>query len=108
MVGDDADPRGLERAIACMSAVSTEAYRAALHCIVTFDRRASLGTIRCPTLVLAGERDRVAPAGVAERMAQAIPGADYRMLPGVGHLANLERPAVFDAVLGEFIDGLPS
>jgi 3-oxoadipate enol-lactonase len=75
---------------------------------VTFDRRASLGAIRCPTLVLAGERDRVAPAAVIERMAQAIPGAQYRMLAGVGHLSNLERPALFDAAVREFLDGLPS
>jgi 3-oxoadipate enol-lactonase len=108
MIGDDADPRGLERAIACMSAVPTKAYRAALHCIVTFDRRASLGAIRCPTLVLAGERDRVAAPAVVERMARAIPGAKYEMLAGVGHLANLERPELFDAAVREFLDGLPS
>jgi len=29
------------------------------------------------------------------------------MLAGVGHLANLERPALFDAALGEFLDRLP-
>jgi pimeloyl-ACP methyl ester carboxylesterase len=30
------------------------------------------------------------------------------MLAGVGHLANLERPAAFDAVLEEFLADLPS
>ncbi len=108
MVGEDPDPRGIERALACMSAVPVEAYRAALHCIVTFDRRASLGAIRCPTLALAGERDRVASPAVVERMAEAIPGASYRLLPGVGHLANLERPEVFDAALRDFLGPLPA
>jgi 3-oxoadipate enol-lactonase len=107
MVGDDPDPRGVERAVACMSAVPAEAYRAALHCLVTFDRRASLTEIRCPTLALAGERDRVASPAVVERIARAIPGASYRMLPGVGHLANLERPELFDAAIDEFLHGLP-
>jgi pimeloyl-ACP methyl ester carboxylesterase len=41
-------------------------------------------------------------------MAQAIPKASCRVLPGVGHLANLERPAVFDAALEGFLAGLPS
>jgi 3-oxoadipate enol-lactonase len=107
LVGDDPDPRGLERAVACMSAVPAEAYRAALHCLVTFDRRVNLGEIRCPTLALAGERDRVAPPALVERMSRAIPGASYRVLPGVGHLANLERPELFDAALDAFLDGLP-
>jgi pimeloyl-ACP methyl ester carboxylesterase len=108
IVGDEPDPRGVAQAVDCMSAISADAYRAALHCLVTFDRRDSLAGIRCPTLALAGERDRVVSPEIVERMARAIPGASYRVLARVGHLANLERPAAFDAVLDEFIAGLPS
>ncbi|MET0153650.1 MAG: alpha/beta fold hydrolase [Candidatus Binatia bacterium] len=107
IVGDEPDPKGIARAVECMSAIKPDAYRAALHCLVTFDQRDSLGAIRCPTLALAGERDRVASPAIVERMARAIPGAAYRVLPGVGHLANLERPAAFDAALEEFLTGLP-
>lgn len=108
IVGDEPDPKGVAQAVECMSAISADAYRAALHCLVTFDRRDSLEKIRCPTLALAGERDRVASPAIVERMAQAIPRASCRVLPGVGHLANLERPAVFDAALEGFLAGLPS
>lgn len=107
MVGEGADPRGLERALACMSSVPAATYRAALHCLVTFDRRGSLAAIRCPTLALAGERDRVASPAVVERMARAIPAAIHRVLPGAGHLAHLERPALFDAEIAAFLDALP-
>jgi 3-oxoadipate enol-lactonase len=41
-------------------------------------------------------------------MAQAIPGATYQVIPGVGHLANLERPEAFNAVLEGFLADLPS
>ncbi len=108
IVGDQPDPEGIARAVECMSAIKSDAYRAALHCLVTFDRRDSLGSIRCPTLALACERDRVVSPAIVERMAQAIPKASYRVLPGAGHLANLERPAAFDAALEEFLAGLPS
>jgi 3-oxoadipate enol-lactonase len=108
IVGDEPDLKGVAQAVECMSAISVNAYRAALHCLVTFDRRDSLEKIRCPTLALVGERDRVASPAIVERMAQAIPEASYRVLPGVGHLANLERPAVFDAALEGFLAGLPS
>jgi 3-oxoadipate enol-lactonase len=108
LVGHDTDARAIARALACMSAIPADTYRAALHCVVGFDRRESLAAIRCPTLALGGERDRIVPPTVVERMARAIPGARYEMLAGVGHLANLERPAEFDAVLGRFIDSLPS
>ena len=52
-------------------------------------------------LALAGERDATAPPAVMEKMARKIPGAEYVVLAGCGHLANLERPRAFDdAVLG--------
>jgi 3-oxoadipate enol-lactonase len=108
IVGDEPDPKGVAQAVECMSAIKPDAYRAALHCLVTFDRRESLGKVHCPTLALAGERDRVAAPAIVGRMAQAIPKAAYRVLPGAGHLANLERPAAFDAALQEFLAGLPS
>jgi len=108
IVGDEPDPKGVAQAVECMSAISVDAYRAALHCLVTFDRRDSLEKIRCPTLALVGERDRVASPAIVERMAQLIPEAAYRVLPSVGHLANLECPAVFDAALEGFLAGLPS
>ena len=54
-----------------------------------------------PVLALAGEHDATAPPAVMEKMAQKIPGAEYVLLPGCGHLANLERPRAFDdAVVG--------
>ena len=107
IVAENADPRAIERAVACMSAIPVDTYRAAVHCIVDFDASAHLGTIRCPTLALAGDRDRVTPPAAVERMAQAIPGARYELLASVGHLANLERPAEFDAALSRFLDSLP-
>ncbi len=90
-------------AVASMAAIAPAAYRAALQCIVTFDRSADLERIACPTLVLAAEHDRLAPPKGMQRMAARIPGAAYRCQPGLGHLANLEDPASFNAALDEFL-----
>jgi 3-oxoadipate enol-lactonase len=103
MVGPAADPAGRAHAVAVMSAVPPETYRAALRCLVTFDERANLGKIAIPVLCVAGEKDPNAPAAVVERMAGRIPGARYRCLAGIGHLPNLEAPATFDAAILEFL-----
>ena len=101
LVGPAPDPAGVRLATEIMSRVSGETYRKALHAIVGFDRRAALGALRFPVLVVAGERDATAPPAMMEKMAQKIRGAEYALLPGCGHLANLERPQAFDdAVLG--------
>lgn len=91
---------------AAMAAVPPDAYRAALQALVGFDRRAALAAIRVPVLALAGAEDRTAPPAVMEKMAAKIPGATFRVLPGVGHLANLENPAVFDGAIESFAQEL--
>lgn len=103
MMSPQADPDGRQRARDCMAAVPAETYRAAVECIVTFEQRANLPHIGVPTLVVAGETDSNAPAPMMEKMAAKIPGARYVCLTGLGHLANLEDPAVFDAALSDFL-----
>jgi 3-oxoadipate enol-lactonase len=103
MVGEAADPDGVAQAVRSMSRVPDETYRAALRCLITFDRRAALVQIDLPTLVLAGARDTTSPPTLMERMAARIPRARFTVLPGAGHIANLEQPAAFNAALGGFL-----
>ncbi|HSD40536.1 MAG TPA: alpha/beta fold hydrolase [Burkholderiales bacterium] len=99
MVGPDAEPPGVTAATEIMARVPGETYRKALHALVRFDRRDALAAIRVPTLVIAGERDANAPPAVMEKMAARIAGAEYRVLAGCGHLANLERPRSFNQLV---------
>jgi len=62
---------------------------------------ARLSDIRAPTVVVAGERDRLVPPATARALAAAIPGADLRTLVGVGHDLPLEAP---DAVAAAVVD----
>jgi len=108
LVGDEPNPDGLRAAVASMSRISPEAYRAALTCLAGFDQRDALGGISVPTLLIAGERDETAPPKVMERMAENIATARYICLPNAGHLANLEQPEAFNAALAAFFDTLES
>jgi 3-oxoadipate enol-lactonase len=103
LVGDDADPDGIKLALDCMASVPEASYRAAMKSMLGFDLRKSLGKISAPTLVLAGTKDRNAPAQMVKKMASFIPNATYVELEGVGHLAALEQPAEFNTVLGDFL-----
>jgi pimeloyl-ACP methyl ester carboxylesterase len=64
------------------------------------DRRLPL--IKAPTLILWGEQDRLMPRSYADTIATAIAaGTEVRIIPGAGHLAELDQPdAVAKAVLG--------
>lgn len=61
--------------------------------------REALGRIIAPTTVLHGSLDPLFPPRHGESLAHEIPGAEYRILPGVGHeLPERAWPAVVDAV----------
>jgi 3-oxoadipate enol-lactonase len=106
LIGDDPDPDGVARATAAMSRVPETAYRAAMQCLVTFDRRDALPDLAVPVLVLAGAQDDNAPARMMERMAKQIPGARFEIIAGAGHLAHFEKPAAFRAAIAEFLDSV--
>ncbi len=103
LIGDAADADGVAAAIASMSRISAPAYRAALQCLVTFDGRQTLANIDAPTFVLAAENDRTAPVKAMRRLANAIVDSRFVVLLGAGHLANLERPDVFNRILADFL-----
>jgi pimeloyl-ACP methyl ester carboxylesterase len=54
--------------------------------------RGRLGAIACPTLVVWGEADRIADPDYGRAYAATIPGARFELLPGTGHLPQLETP----------------
>jgi len=70
------------------------------------DRRAMLPTIQTPILLLCGEEDTVSPPQGMQEMAKAIPNATFHLIPGAGHLAPLENPAVFNTYVREFLTRL--
>jgi 3-oxoadipate enol-lactonase len=55
-----------------------------------------------PTLVLCGERDRLNKK-LSERLARAVPGARFALVPEAGHVANLDNPQAFTELLLEFL-----
>jgi len=103
LVGENPDASGLEVARDCMAAVPEATYRAMVRALIGFDQRHALKTIAVPTLVLSGSKDNNAPAPMMAKMAGFIPGAQYREMMGAGHLANLERPDLFNAALDQFL-----
>ena len=67
-------------------------------------RRADLPHVSVPTLVLVAGGDLLTPDG--EAVADAIPGARCRTLPGAGHAVTLEAPAaVTDAIRAQLEAG---
>ena len=67
------------------------------------DSRPTLGTIRCPTLVLVGEGDELIPPPVSEEIAKGIAGAVLVKVPECGHCSTLEQPEQVTRALMNFL-----
>jgi pimeloyl-ACP methyl ester carboxylesterase len=65
---------------------------------------ARLGGVTAPTLVLWGEADRIADPDYGRAFAAAIPGAQFQLLTGTGHLPQLETPAQLLGPVWDFAD----
>ena len=67
---------------------------------VVLDR---LPSLRVPTLVVWGERDRVLPHAQAREAASRIPNGSLELIPDCGHLPQVERPERVAELLTRFL-----
>jgi len=63
------------------------------------DSRPDLPTIDVPTTVVVGEEDEITPLEMSQAMVDHIHGAKLSIIPGAGHISNLEAPTAFEAAL---------
>jgi pimeloyl-ACP methyl ester carboxylesterase len=77
--------------------------RTELTVMAEADQRDLLPEITVPTLLLWGELDSRSPVDlVARPLLEAIPDATLVVLPGTGHLSNIEAPEPFNRTVREF------
>ncbi len=70
------------------------------------DKEATAGVLGLvPVVVLTGERDRLVPAPLTERLAAQIPGARFIRLAGAGHVVILERHGEVNEAIASLVTG---
>lgn len=69
------------------------------------DRLERLSSLQAPTAVIVGELDTTF-LDDCRRLAAAIPGATLTVIPGAGHVPQMEQPDAWWAALREFLDGI--
>ena len=74
-----------------------------LAAVVEYDLRERFPEIACPTLIVWGDGDRLISVRDADVFAELIPDSHKVIFEDTGHMAMLERPAAFNALLREFL-----
>lgn len=61
--------------------------------------RTAYAELRCPTALIWGEKDNVTPIEQARDLQTLVPQATLAVLPGLGHIPQIEDPDAFKAAL---------
>ena len=88
---------------AIKAAAPVEVMASRIDAIVAFDRRARLGEIRTPTLVIVAADDTITPRFYSDELAERMPGAKLVVLEGGGHFVPQIMPEPYNAAVGAFL-----
>ena len=108
MFGDSPSPEAREKLANTMSDFHPVGFRLMAMSSANADTRNILPTIKVPTLLIWGEKDKRSPISVAHQMHAAIPGSKLYVIKEAGHVCNLEAPAQFNKIVKDFCLSLPN
>ena len=104
LVSSNAPDWVFQRLVESMSMLHKESYIKTVEATTHYNRVADLPNIKVPVLLVYGEEDRLTPPDIGRRMAAAIPNAELHIIPGAGHLPNIEKPREFNEKVRAFLD----
>ena len=113
LAGPDASGETRQTLYDSMAAIPAATYRDALVCFTNPLERFDFSKLTMPVLMMTGEHDRLAPPAeiraVAGRIWDAAPRPDvhFEVIPGAGHVCNVEKPDLYNRPLLTFLGRLP-
>jgi len=96
--------RQLEAALALQARTGDDVLAQTLRWLQTTDLRTSLPEITQPTLVLHGDRDRIAPPAAGAYLAAHLPRARLVLLAGAAHAPFISDPDMTSKLMTDFFN----
>ncbi|HWM66733.1 MAG TPA: pimeloyl-ACP methyl ester esterase BioH [Steroidobacteraceae bacterium] len=93
----------LRKALSVHGEAKPEALESGLNTLATSDLRPTLPHVRTPTLVIAGQNDRITAPGASRVLAAALPDARYVEMRRAAHAPFLSHRKEFTAALEQFL-----
>ena len=103
----DAPPDMAAATEAIMRATPPTVFQRDLIACSRFDARERLREIAAPTLILAGELDKMTPLALSEELHAGVAGSQLVVVPGAGHMVHVEAPRLVAERIESWLAGLP-
>ncbi|MES3037326.1 MAG: alpha/beta hydrolase, partial [Bdellovibrionota bacterium] len=72
--------------------------------LMKFDGRKLAKEIKCPTLVIAGDKDQITPMSFQHELQQAIKGSEFFTVPYGSHCSQLDFPEYINLKIKDFLE----
>jgi 3-oxoadipate enol-lactonase len=96
-------PTDIGGAMTLMEQTSPEGYAATCEAIAGTDFYTPTSGLRLPTLAIAGDLDGSTPPDLVRETADLIPGSDFHLIRGAGHITPYTHPKEYTALLHTFL-----
>jgi 3-oxoadipate enol-lactonase len=103
---DPANAPVMEKIKGMIATTSLDGFIGCSNALQDINYKARLDRIRVPTQFICGEFDPAANADTMGPMQQAVSGSELHVVPGAGHISNMENPADFNQALLGFLNRL--
>jgi 3-oxoadipate enol-lactonase len=103
LIGSEAGDDLRLEVVETMSRIDPAAYAMGAEAVWLADQKERAKGIDVPTLVVVGSDDRITPPELSASLAELIEGSVLEVIPGAGHLANIEKPEQFNKVVSDFL-----
>jgi pimeloyl-ACP methyl ester carboxylesterase len=103
LLTEDAPPELTDELLGIMADLHPAGALTMARAMAEADLRDVLPRVDVPTLLLYGERDVRSPLPVAEALAAQIPGAELVVVPGAGHMLNMQAADRVSTDLRRFV-----
>jgi 3-oxoadipate enol-lactonase len=104
LLSPDAAPETVRMVRAWTESLETRAIDAAIGALMDRpDSTPDLPRINVPALVVVGDADTITPPTDSEAMQRSLARSQLVVIPGAGHLSNVENPEAFSRALTDFL-----
>ena len=101
--GPGASPSMVEYVVDLSLRAPVEIWTEGIAALIEMDLRHAIEHVRCPSLVIVGDLDRLTPPASAIALKDRLPDGRLVVLEGAGHMAPMERHEQFNEVLRGFL-----
>jgi 3-oxoadipate enol-lactonase len=98
-----ADTRIVDYVLSVALAINPELIREFFAESLFYQGEEAARKLHCPTLIMVGECDEIAPPKYSQELREQIPQSFLTVLPECGHFPHLELPKVFNLLVHRFV-----